>query len=266
MTQNIIGAPVETIVRTTGTQTIAGDKVFTGDNSFDGVTSIKQFGNPVAEVKLPTSLTANSGTIIAGQLVGGILVFSPTADATWTLPLGTDIDSVFNAPMASRGRSVQLSNNSAFNVIILPNTGTTLGGFVGGALDLPPFSNVIVDLVKLDTTPTYTLFGVPPIYFNQVFFTGTSKTLALSDAYSFQNCGNAAAQTITVPLNSSVAFPIGTTINFAQIGAGQVDFAATGGVTILSKLGNLKISIQYAGATLTKTATDTWLLVGDLSV
>lgn len=36
---------------------------------------------------------------------------------------------------------------------------------------------------------------------------------------------NAAAQTITVPPNSSVAFPIGTQIDLAQLGAGKVTFA-----------------------------------------
>ena len=36
---------------------------------------------------------------------------------------------------------------------------------------------------------------------------------------------NAAAQTVTVPPNSSVAFPIGTQIDCAQIGAGKVTFA-----------------------------------------
>ena len=75
---------------------------------------------------------------------------------------------------------------------------------------------------------------------------------------------NAAAQTVTVPPNSSVAFPIGTQIDCAQIGAGKVTFAEWAGVTIQSKAWNKAISAQYVGATLKKIGTDTWLLLGDL--
>ena len=74
---------------------------------------------------------------------------------------------------------------------------------------------------------------------------------------------NAAAQTVTVPPNSSVAFPIGTQIDCSQLGAGKVTFAQWAGVTIQSKGGNKAISAQYVGATLKKIGTDTWLLLGD---
>ena len=50
-----------------------------------------------------------------------------------------------------------------------------------------------------------------------------------------------------------------------QIGAGQTTILATGGVTILSYLSYVKMTGQYAGATLYKRATDTWVLMGNLS-
>jgi hypothetical protein len=98
-----------------------------------------------------------------------------------------------------------------------------------------------------------------------VSVTGTSRTFALSDANTFQNCNNASSQTLTVPPNSSVAFTIGTEIEVWQQGVGQVSIAAGVGVTLLSKLSHLNLSAQYVGATLKKIATDTWLVVGDLS-
>lgn len=95
--------------------------------------------------------------------------------------------------------------------------------------------------------------------------TGTSKTFDISDANTWQSCSNGSTQTLTVPLNSSVPYLIGTEIDIMQLGAGQVVIAATGGVTINSAFSNLKIAAQYTGATLKKTATDTWVLYGNLT-
>lgn len=94
--------------------------------------------------------------------------------------------------------------------------------------------------------------------------TGTTYTFVLTDAWSMVTFNNAAAQTVTVPPNSSVAFPIGTQIDCSQLGAGKVTFAQWAGVTIQSKAWNKAISAQYVGATLKKIGTDTWLLLGDL--
>lgn len=89
--------------------------------------------------------------------------------------------------------------------------------------------------------------------------------LALTDNGKFVEMNVATANTVTVPLNSSVAFQIGTTINVIQYGAGQTSFVATGGVTIRSSGGALKISTQYSGASLIKVGTDEWYLIGNIT-
>lgn len=94
--------------------------------------------------------------------------------------------------------------------------------------------------------------------------TGTSYTLVLADAGKFVTMTNAAASTLTVPPNSSVAFPGGTVIEGAQLGAGQVTLTPGSGVTINGTPG-LKIAAQYGTFGLLKTATDTWLAYGRLS-
>ena len=94
--------------------------------------------------------------------------------------------------------------------------------------------------------------------------TGTTYTLVLTDSSKLVTLSNAAAIALTVPTNASVAFPVGTSVDLAQVGAGQVTFAGDTGVTVNATPG-LKLRAQYSGATLVKTATDTWLLVGDLS-
>lgn len=70
--------------------------------------------------------------------------------------------------------------------------------------------------------------------------------------------------TITVPPNSSVAFPIGSEIDFFRLGTGSVTFVADTGVTINSKNSNKSIAARYSGVSLFKIDTNTWLLVGDL--
>lgn len=91
-----------------------------------------------------------------------------------------------------------------------------------------------------------------------------SYTLVLTDAGKLVEMGKATAQTLTVPPNSSVAFPLGTKIDVVQTGAGEADIAAGSGVTINSQDGNLKLAAQWAGATLVKRATNTWVLIGNL--
>jgi hypothetical protein len=94
--------------------------------------------------------------------------------------------------------------------------------------------------------------------------TGTSYTLVLGDADKLVTLNNASAITLTVPANSAVAFPIGTVVTLAQLGAGQVTVTQSGGVTVNATPGK-KIAAQYGSAQLIKYATDTWLLVGRLA-
>jgi hypothetical protein len=94
--------------------------------------------------------------------------------------------------------------------------------------------------------------------------TGTTYTTVLADQGKVVELNNASAITLTVPLNSSVAYPTGTQINLLQTGAGQVTVAGTAGVTVNATPG-LKLRAQWSAATLIKRATDTWVLIGDLS-
>lgn len=91
-----------------------------------------------------------------------------------------------------------------------------------------------------------------------------SYTLVLSDKDKIVEMGVGSANNLTVPLNSSVAFPVGSQINILQTGSGQTTVVAAGGVTINATPG-LKIRAQWSYATLIKRATDTWVLVGDVS-
>ena len=95
--------------------------------------------------------------------------------------------------------------------------------------------------------------------------TGTTYTAVLGDDGKLVTCDNAAAIAFTIPPNSSVAFGIGTQINVMQLGAGQVTITAGAGVTLRSAGSKLKTNAQYAVATCCKIATNTWVVIGNLS-
>ena len=98
--------------------------------------------------------------------------------------------------------------------------------------------------------------------------TGTSYTLVLADRDKLVTLNNAAAITLTVPTNASVAYATGAVINIQQIGVGQVTIQGDTGVTVTST-GAVstapKTRAQYSAASIIKTNTDSWTVIGDLS-
>jgi hypothetical protein len=90
-----------------------------------------------------------------------------------------------------------------------------------------------------------------------------SYTLALSDKDKLVEIDNASANNLTVPLESSVAFPIGTQISVLQTGAGTTTLVAAGGVTLNATPG-LILRARWSSVTLIKRAANTWVAIGDL--
>lgn len=152
----------------------------------------------------------------------------------------------------------------ADSAVIRIGTATQTTCFVGG-IALVATSTTGSDVVTIDTTTSQLGSTSSPRIYRPIVTQSDSATLALTDAGTFQKCTKGTAMTITVPTNASVAFVTGTEIDIYQQGAGQVTIAAAGGVTINSVFGNLKIGNQYTGASLKKTDTNTWELVGNLT-
>ena len=90
-----------------------------------------------------------------------------------------------------------------------------------------------------------------------------SYTLVLSDKDKLIEMNSSSANSLTVPLNSAQAFPVGSQINILQTGTGQTTVAATSGVTINATPG-LKLRARWSSATLIKRAENVWVLAGDL--
>ncbi|SDH79477.1 hypothetical protein SAMN05421742_11320 [Roseospirillum parvum] len=93
---------------------------------------------------------------------------------------------------------------------------------------------------------------------------GRTYTLALADDGRLIRCTNAETITVTVPAQSSVAWPAGAVVHIEQGGAGTVTVAGARGVTVNSRDGMDSTVGQHSVATLMRVAEDTWTLTGDI--
>jgi hypothetical protein len=95
--------------------------------------------------------------------------------------------------------------------------------------------------------------------------TGTTYTLLAANLNQLVTLNNASAITLTVPPS---VFSAGDVINIAQIGAGQVTLAQGAGVTITSTGASSsapKLRAQQSAASIICTASNTFLVVGDIA-
>jgi hypothetical protein len=113
------------------------------------------------------------------------------------------------------------------------------------------------------TDGTQTKEGVPsrtPIIQKTASYTLTATT----ERDSLIEVASGSGTTITIPTNSAVAYPVGTSIDILQTSTGQVTIAGDAGVTVNATPG-LKLRTQWSSATLFKRATNTWVVYGDLT-
>jgi hypothetical protein len=90
--------------------------------------------------------------------------------------------------------------------------------------------------------------------------TGTTYTIVAGDVGKLITLSNAAAITVTFPAGT---FAVGDQINFMQLGAGAVTFAATN-ITRQSQGAKYTTNGQFSLVTAVYTATSTWLFAGNL--
>jgi hypothetical protein len=232
----------------------------------------------------------NSADITVRGTYSGTLQFEVSGDAgaTWvsvnatppnssTAVTSTTSTGTWTASMA--GHSFLRVRASAFasgvaNVTLNPSqavTAGTGGGSSGGGTTTNPLT---MDASGSGAAAGSTFDGssAKTISYNTVGACPASTTinpqtssyvLLLTDACGYVRMNvTTTANTVTVPLNSSVAFPVGTNITVRQAGTGVTTIVATGGVTITTP-SSLILRVQNSAVQLLKVATDTWDLMGD---
>jgi len=112
------------------------------------------------------------------------------------------------------------------------------------------------------TDGTQTKEGVPSR--TPIISKSASYTLsAASERDSLIEVDSTDPVTITIPLNSAVAYPVGTTLDILGINTGLITIAGDSGVTVNSTPG-LKLRTQWSSCTLFKRAENSWVVYGDL--
>jgi hypothetical protein len=216
------------------------------------------------EIVFVTGASSDTFTIVRAR--AGTSGVQHTSGATVKHVLTSDDLNAFKAsisPVTNVGFAGSTSGSTTVQATAVAGTTT---------LTLPAATDTLVGKATTDTLTNKTLtsptLNTPTINDARQNLTlnaqtGTTYTLVLTDNGRLVTLSNAAAITLTVPLNATVAFATGAVINIQQIGAGQVTVAGAAGVTVTGT--GTKLRTQYSAAALVKTGTDSWTLIGDLS-
>ena len=168
-------------------------------------------------------------------------------------------------------------------------TGTTTFGSAGSGVDVSFHSATSGDLMLWDAsdeklvitgtdgqnalevtdgdvsiTDALTVTGTTTTYLNLITDSSTTRTPGLTDAGAYILTTHGTGITVTLPQDSDVAFPVGTTIYFERNGAGTLTFAAGAGATVNSKDGTLTCGDRYTTVASVKIAADIWTLIGNI--
>jgi hypothetical protein len=201
-----------------------------------------------------SAIVHNGGAKVKHVLTSNDLDAYATLTDTQTLTNKTLTAPTMTAPVLGTPASGTLTNTTGFPAANLAGLGTGVATF----LATPSSANLAAAVTDEIGTGNVQLSDLA------TSAQTASYTLVLADKGKLVEMSNASANNLTVPLNATVAYPVGTQINVLQTGTGQTTIVATGGVTINATPG-LKLRTQWSSATLIKRGTDTWVAVGDLS-
>ncbi len=222
------------------------------------------------EVLLAGSVTANQLQIVAswtdlatGSATSGAtpsLTNNTTAVTVVAAPSsGTQRNvyavSIFNADTVAATATVRYNDNGTYYKIV---TVTIQPGHTLNYTDVNSWQ--ILTSAGYVATTSSTTYLPATVVSGVNSQTGTTYTPGLGDAGNVVECTNASAITVTIPPNSSTAFPIGTFMFFKQGGGGVVTISPGSGVTVNAANGSTTSS-QHDARGVVKLATDTWVLL-----
>ena len=159
-------------------------------------------------------------------------------------------DSIYFADGTSQSSAFGGLANTATNALFAVTATNVDGGFVNGSVvngttSTTQVGYLVIPQIRIDSTPSY--------------------TLSLNDQGKHIYSVTATSQTILIPDNSSVSFPIGTAVTLVLNGAGTVSINTSSGVTMIlagtEETGNRTL-LATGLATLLKVDTDTWFISG----
>ena len=239
----------------------------------DGVTSAIQ---TQIDTKAPLASPTFTGTVNAAALtLSGDLIVNGTTTTINSTTLSVDDKNIVIGDVATPsdvtadggGITLKGATDKTFNWVDATDAWTSSEHInLASGKDLKVNGTAVISSTAggfIFTDGTQTLEGVPsrtPI----IQKTASYTLSALTERDDLIEMASASAMTLTIPLNSAVAFPVGTSIDILQTSTGQVTIAGDAGVTVNSTPG-LKLRTQWSTATLFKRAENTWVVYGDLT-
>jgi len=177
--------------------------------------------------------------------------------------------------------SQPLSNSSLFRMVSSPISISSSAG-IEVIITLPALTaaqDITIRNIKLEPGSFPTPYVSVPydlelarcqLRLNLLEQSTSPYTFTLNDIGQLVSSTSSSAFTFSIPTNASVAFPVGSQINVVRTGTGQVTIqAAVSGTTTINSTGATAtapiLRARYSAATCIKTATDTWLVIGDIA-
>lgn len=207
------------------------------------------------------------------QVIAGTPAGSPVAPAIpansislATIAVGAGVTQINTGNITDTRTTVTTNLPVGDLTEVQAGTGITVTNGTGPIPSVAINTSVTADLTTAQTLTNKTLTS-PKINLGINAQTGTTYTTVLDDNGKLVTLSNAGSIAVTIPLNSSVAYPVGAQINMTQLGAGQVTVSGAGGVTIVSTgatAAQPKTRQQYSTLTAVQTSTDNWLVIGDI--
>ncbi len=180
-----------------------------------------------------------------------------------------DVESVF---LTTVERTTYLNNNNRYSGQIVADLQTSKAYMLNAARDtwveLAGSSSGVQSIAQgVGVTVNNTNPAIPVISSTKTPIVNktASHILELTDAGKMIEMDVVSDNTVTIPPNSTIAFPVETEILVTWLGVGQTSILAGVGVTLLSAGDLLSIGERYAAVALIKRAINTWYVQGNLA-
>ena len=224
----------------------------------------------------PNAITAETASTI--PLIIRAINFQTTSLQEWQNSSSSPIARMSTGGSLSLGGYLSIGSTSPSssvailtNILSSANTGIVVRGFSSQTGNLQEWQNssgqilskVAADgSISVGSNVSITSAGIVDIV--SINTQSSSYTLQSSDRSKLVEINSSDPNSLTVPADSTFNFPVGTKIDLLQVGVGQTTITPEIGVTINSSSG-LKLSDQWAAASLVKRAANSWVLIGSLS-
>ncbi len=277
----ISGTTVNANSTVTGTQLISSVSTGTAPLSVTSTTPVANLsiGGNAATATLATTATAATSATTATNVAGGAagsIPYQTGSGATSLLATASGVlvggatPSYSTAPTLTgtnfSGTAASLTAGSA----TAATTATNLAGGAAGSVPYQSGSGATTLLAAGTDGQVLSLASGVPAWTNtpgiaQNAKTANYTTVLLDAQKQIYYSGSTGSQTLTIPANGTVAYPIGTTLTFINMASVSVSLALTTDTWYWSPTGSTTATrtlAQYGIATAVKMTSTTWMLSG----